>query len=340
VRSGARAVAYLALVILATGSIPGCHGTSGPAGGQSTSDTHGTAAPSASGLASVSVPERHAVETAIGDPVTADLCGALKEDPLSELMGPYPAYSAGPDPYQSFGTCTMDVKGSAGLVFQVEVAALDPMSFHVPRRGTMRRLLGVQVKSLPSTRDSCDRVVVADRVVIDVHAIAKLQGATSSVLCRAADMAVSDLAASITSGSIDRRSSGEPRSVTDLDLCTAARSALGRNGLPLKGAQVHGSSFGAACVATGNTFALSIDAALIFNGGGLENDAPVTYDGHRFVQGHFSSGCRLVSKQNTARDGQQIEIIRFRLTQSESTANVCQVLGDAASQILAALALN
>jgi hypothetical protein len=30
-------------------------------------------------------------------------------------MSPYPAYFAGPDPYQSLDTFTMDVKGSAGL---------------------------------------------------------------------------------------------------------------------------------------------------------------------------------------------------------------------------------
>jgi hypothetical protein len=226
---------FLALV-LATVVVAGCtssHGTgtdssvARPSESPSapTSSTSATSRPAPTSSApNFPPPEfaRASIQTAIGDPVTADLCAVVGTDVFAGLG----TLTATLDGKQFPPGCSATLTTSAGVQFAVSVFAA---RHHTPSTGdhTTRARSGQTIYVYPFEQDTggCQRQVAAQEVWLVVDSFAQgSEKPSEDLACGATDAMADALATAAAAASVPRLSLAAP-SVSELAACPVLAKA-------------------------------------------------------------------------------------------------------------------
>jgi hypothetical protein len=243
------------------------------------------------------------VSTAIGDPVTADLCAAVGLDPLRSVgTGLTPTFDERQDPPGCAITLT-DKDDKPAVTFSVFAAGA---KVRVAAGRTTRTQSGQTVYVYPFDAGAgrCEREIAADGVRIVVDSLAPTGGKIDqATACAGTDALTARLAAAVDDNAVPRLQLADP-TISDLNACTIVRRA----GIPAMSRFANGRlrsmSFGAGCEVR------PADAFLFFNfvisaarqpAGGTST----TVGTHAVYAGPTTAGlCAYFSTQGRTSDGQ------------------------------------
>jgi hypothetical protein len=333
------AVAVGALVLVA-----GCTSTGGGGGGKGTrSASTSSANPSPSRSRSASLPPadivRTPVQTAIGDPVTADLCSAMGLDPLRGLgAGLTPSFDARQYP----PGCSVTLRNAAKAVLGLSVFA----DRRTPREAagrTRRVTAGLPVYGYPydSSTGSCERDISSSglRLVVDAFAPGP-DKPDQSLSCAAADAMADRIAAVVAAGGVPRLPLAAP-SLTALNGCKVVRRA-GIPALPdFAGSEVIPRGFGANCELRRGALFLFLDIQ-IAGSARPRGSNPTTVEGHRLYETSAQGGyCTYVSNQGSTADGRHEQLSATSTVVGTATppADMCGQTAQALARYLTAAGL-
>jgi hypothetical protein len=297
--------------------------------------------PSGSGAPSTLPPQfvRTPLETAIGDPGTADLCAAVGLTPFDGIG----SGAAGYDAVQYPPGCSITVTDGTQPVLTVSVFA----ARHAPHDAdgrTQSTASGLPVYSYPfdAGTGGCERDVVASRVRLVADAITRGSAKPDEQLSCAATKAMADrVAEAAAAGSVPRLSLAEP-SVADLGACLVANAA-GITGLSdFASAKVIRRGFGVNCELRTDTVFLFLNAALA-SAAPPAHGTPITVGGHDLFE--TTSGprfCSYVSVQGTTSDGRREEVSAAATTtgSDKPPAQLCEQTAQALARYLTTAGLS
>lgn len=229
----ARCLVLMIVALLAAG----CTSTSRPHGARSSARSATASAPapttSASGGTSseptTSEPDfpppefaRARVDTAIGDPVTADLCAAVGLATFGHLG----TLTASFDARQFPPGCSVTITTAAGSTFAVSVyAARRPAPSSADRTTRVSSHQTIYAYSFHAATGSCRRAMVADHIKLMVDSFAAgTEKISQSVACAATDAMADGLAAAVAHHSVPRLSLAA-RSLSEIAACPVLKEA-------------------------------------------------------------------------------------------------------------------
>ncbi|MFN2560151.1 MAG: hypothetical protein ABR571_02485 [Jatrophihabitans sp.] len=250
-----RRVACLFALLLATGCTSS-HAHRPTAASQPTTGGSGTAATTrASDPASASTPprplpsgsaSRRPVSTAIGDPVTADLCAAVGLDPLRTVgTGLTPTFDGRQDPPGCAITLT-DKDDKPAVTFSVFATGAE---VRLATGRTTRTESGQTVYVYPFDGGAgrCEREIAADGVRIVVDSLAAAGGKVDrATACGGTDAMTARLAEAVADDAVPRLQLAAP-TISDLNVCTIVRRAGILAMSSFANGKVRSMSFGAGC---------------------------------------------------------------------------------------------
>jgi hypothetical protein len=191
--------------------------------------SQGTANPASSGATSSARPvpsgsiARRRAATAIGDPVTADLCGSIGLDPLRHIgTALTPTFDKRQDPPGCAITLAADGKAALGLSVFADAGKPKAAAGRTQRTQSGQT---VYVYRFDSATGSCEREVAAFRVRLVVDSY-RPPGAPSdrSTACAGTDALTARLAEAASARDVPRLQLASP-SVSDLNACAVVRTA-------------------------------------------------------------------------------------------------------------------
>jgi hypothetical protein len=236
-------------------------------------------------------------DSAIGDPVTANLCAAAGLAPFQHLPG---GPSAAFDPAQYPPGCSITLSNADQPVFTVSVfAAKHPP--HPADGRTETRVQGLPVYRYPfkESTGSCERDVVAPGVLLVADTLAR--GAVkpdSGLACAAADAMAERMAAAAAGGSVARLALAAP-SVTELDACAVAKQAEIASSGTFAGANLRRRGFDVNCELRTEGAFLFLNIALVDTARAVPGET-IRVDGHELQQTSVQpSFCSYASPQGS-----------------------------------------
>lgn len=278
----------LFVLICAVLSVAGCSSATvitgsgravAPSGTSTTPDSPSVPAPS--GPTQDRYP-RQDVSTAIGDPVRADLCGAVGLAPFAGL-GFTPAFAD----VQVQPGCTVRLTRAGKVVLSVFLYATEPRSVPSDPKRVRRTESGVTAYAYPfdPAAGNCERIVLARGVQFTVDALTRVaNGAPNRTnSCAGTDAMTAALAAAVAKRSVVTLPVA-PSSLSSLDFCDAFEAAH-REGLPFyAGAELVSDGFGVECTITSRSFTFFLDFE-IARARRPADSTPVTIGGHHVLAG-------------------------------------------------------
>jgi hypothetical protein len=186
------------------------------------------------------------VSTAIGDPVTADLCAAVGLDPLRTVgTGLTPTYDGRQDPPGCAITLT-DKQDEPAVTFSVFATGA---KVRVATRRTTRTESGQTVYVYPfdASAGRCEREIAAAGVRIVVDSLVPTGGKVDrATACGGTDAMTARMAEAVADNDVPRLQLADP-TISDLNACAIVRRA----GIPAMSSFANGRlrsmSFGAGC---------------------------------------------------------------------------------------------
>lgn len=334
--------------------IAGCTGSSGgarvrssdtattgsaPPGSTSPSGAPSSGAPS-SGPPSRSGISRAPVHTAIGDPVTADLCAAMGLDSLRGLgAGRTPSFDARQYP----PGCSVTVRDASTSVLGLSVF-VDRGVPAVSTGRTTRRQTGqkVYVYRYEAKTGSCERdlVAVGLRLVVDSYAPGSAIP-DRSLACGGADAMVNRLAAVVAGGTVPRLALARP-SLSALDGCKIVRRTDITTLSAFGGSAIHSRAFGANCELNRRGRFLFLTFAIADTARPAGSTA-TTVEGHRLyrtaARGNY---CSFVSSQGRTAAGRYEQVSATSAVAGSATApaTMCGQTAQALARYLTAAGLS
>jgi hypothetical protein len=280
------------------------------------------------------------VSTAIGDPVTADLCAAIGLDSLRHLGSAAltPTFDKRQDPPGC--AITLAAGGAAVLGLSVFADAGRPK----PATGRSQRAVsGQTVYAYPfdPTSGGCEREIAAAGVRLVVDSFRA--GATkidSTTACAGTDAMTARLAQAVSADNVPRLQLADP-SVSDLNACAVVRTA-GITSLALFArGTVAGLSFGVGCrVRPANVF---LFVNFVINADRRPDGSTITTVGAHTVYGLATTGglCSYFSPQGRTSDRQyeQVAISATWTGSGPPPANLCDQTKTAVGRYLDAAGL-
>jgi hypothetical protein len=282
---------------------------------------------------------RPPVATAIGDPVTADLCTAIGLDALRGLgNGLTPSF----DDRQYPPGCSITLNDGAKPLVGITVFAGvgDPLT---STGRTSRVANGQTIYSYPfdATTGSCRREIKAHGVLLTVDSYpngdAKPGQATS---CAGTDQMASRLAAVVTAGNVPRQPLASP-SLSALDACKVAEKASITTLPAFAGSELREQGFGANCQLRPHDLFLFIDF-VIADVAQPPGSTPTTVGGHRLsATSSQADFCSYASTQGTTTDGryEQVTATATVAGSGAAPAQLCEQTAEALARYLTAAGL-
>jgi hypothetical protein len=292
-------------------------GASNPTSASASTSSSTTPRPVPTGSAS-----RKPASTAIGDPVTADLCAAVGLDPLRDVgTGLTPTFDARQDPPGCAITLS-DRNGQAALTLSVFGSEA---KVRVAQGRTTRTESGQTVYVYPfdASAGRCEREIAAAgvRLVIDSLAPAGVK-TDRSTACDGTDAMTDRLAAAVADDAVPRLQLADP-TISDLNACAVARRA-GITALPsfAKG-RLRSMSFGAGCEvrpADSFLFVNFVISASRRPAGGTST----TVGTHTVYAGPSTGGlCAYFSTQGRTSDGQYEQLAVTATATAPGSTRLC-----------------
>lgn len=279
------------------------------------------------------------VSTAIGDPVTADLCAAIGLPPMqAAVSGLTPSF----DSRQFPPGCSVTYYQGAAAQFGVSVFA----EAGEPRSATGRSTRTesgqpVYAYRFDAAAGRCERDVVGRHVLLVVDTTAQgLRPADGTVYCAATDAMSTRVAAVLAAGGVPRLALARP-SLSAIDACKVVRAAK-ITALPafVRGV-VSSQGFGASCrIHTAGLF-LFVNFVLSATPGPSPATV-ITRSGHRlYVTSTSSQFCSYASTQSTTADGhyEQLAFAAAATAPALAPADLCDQTSRAAARYLDAAGL-
>jgi hypothetical protein len=341
-----RGLVALAAAVLLTGCAPVVVGR-GRVGG---SGTTAPPQPSASGPSpagpTATVPSaaggilRTPVTTAIGDPVTADLCTAIGLGAMRNFPGRLTPFF---DRRQFPPGCSVSLRSGTKAVLDVTVYAASGLP-SVQKGRTERSVSGERIYSYPfdPATGECRRELAPGSVLLTVNSVPSPGAKPNLDLdCAATDAMASRLAAVVAAGDVPRLRLARP-SLTRFDACavtrlanvTATLAAFAAGTLTTQG-------FGASCE-------VRTDALFLFLNFVLSSDAQpsgstqTTEFGHLLFQSSAQPNlCSYVSTQRRTPDGRYEQMTATATVRNSSQVpDLCTQTAQALALYLSAAGLN
>jgi hypothetical protein len=340
-----RRVAAAGVVLLLSGctSVVGGRGQATGTPSSSASSASTGASSSTSVVTSPTAPPsdvvRTPVQTAIGDPVTADLCTAIGLDALRGLgAGLTPYY----DDRQYPPGCSVTLNDGAKPVIGLSVFAGQGEPTVADAR-TTRTVSGLSVFSYPFDKatGSCRRETKAEGVLLTVDSIqAGTETPDERIACAATDAMADRLAAVVAEANVPRLLLAD-RSLSALDACKVARKA-GITTLPaFTGGVLHTQGFGASCQVRPTSLFLFVDF-VITDVARPRGSTPTTVDGHDlYSRASRADFCSYVSTQGRTWDGRYEQVAATATVVGSRTApaELCEQTSQALARYLTAAGL-
>lgn len=220
--------------------------TTAPSRTATTSDSNPASAsttprPVPSGSAS-----RKRVSTAIGDPVTADLCAAVGLDPLRHVgTGLTPTFDARQDP-PGCAITLADTNGKPAVSFSVFATGA---KVREAAGRTTRTESGQTVYVYPfdAAAGRCEREIAAEGVRIVADSLAPTGGKVDrATACGGTDATTARMAEAVADDAVPRLQLADP-TISDLNACTIVRRAGVTALSTFAGGRLRSMAFGAGC---------------------------------------------------------------------------------------------
>jgi hypothetical protein len=281
--------------------------------------------------------QRAKVDTALGDPLRADLCSVVR--PAAPRSGPAWMDS---DDDRRLGNCWFETGyGVAGVDKHVgRVGAhleVLPTSFeHRPPDGAhQRHSHGITIESYPRSGTSCRRYVRLTGVTLLVDTYRDDPDALAAWYCATADDLVAGVVDTMTGAGFDRLPLASP-TIATIDMChTLTRSDL--VGLVGQGDPTeYIADFGALCEWRSSTYDVTVSSSVTRDFSKILADR-ATVGGHPLILDTYADGptvCRYSSPQGriTATKGEEFVDVDVRVLGDAS--NACSVARHAAVTVL------
>jgi hypothetical protein len=260
-----------------------------------------TSRPAPSGSAA-----RKRASTAIGDPVTADLCAAVGLDSLRGIgSGLTPTFDKRQDP----PGCAVTLSDGARAVLGLSVFG-DPGTPKAAAGRTSRTESGQTVYVYPYDAGTgrCEREIAATGVLLVIDSnVASGSKPDRATACAGTDAMTARLAEAVDADDVPRLQLADP-TVSDLDACAVARRADITSLSAFAGATVHSLSFGVGCQLRPRGAFLFVN--FVISSVRTPGGATSTTVGTHSVYGVATTGsfCSYVSPQGRTSDGQYEQV--------------------------------
>jgi hypothetical protein len=341
----ARRVGAAVAVLVLAGCTSVVGGRGQPSGTPSSTGARSTASasPSASVVSTPAAPPadilRTPVQTAIGDPVTADLCTAIGLDALRNLRaGVTPSF----DDRQYPPGCSVTFNDGATHVVGLSVFASQGRPAAADHR-TSRVASGQTVYSYPfdAATGSCRRAIKAEGVLLTVDS-AQVGTAVpgKSIACAGTDAMTTRLVAVAAGHYLPRLQLADP-SLSVLAACKVVTKAGIRTLPAFAGGAIRTQGFGASCQLRTAKLFLFIDFA-IADAARPPGSTATTVEGHRmYSRGSRADFCSYVSTQGTTSDGRYEQVVASATVPvtASAPAELCEQTTLALARYLAAAGL-
>jgi hypothetical protein len=279
---------------------------------------------------------RTPVSSAIGDPVTADLCAAIG---VEALRGVGTGLTPSIDDRQYPPGCSMTLSAGTESQFGISVYGDDSRPRNSTGR-TSRTESGQTVYVFPfdPATGQCERQIDAAGVLLTVDAYRRSSAKTDkTTYCAGSDAMTARLAAVVTGTNVPRLALARP-SLTELDACKVTRAANVTSLSAFAGGVIREQGFGASCEVRPS------DLFLFFNLVVSKEPRPagateVTVDGHQlYSTGTGSTYCSSVSTQGATAGGgyEQLVVTATATDAKKAPADLCDQTGRATAKYLTA----
>jgi hypothetical protein len=320
------------------GSVVGSSSVSAPS-------TSASQAPSSDTLPSSNSPtpsgiSRAAARTAIGDPVTADLCAAVG---LAALRGLGAGLTPSFDARQYPPGCSVTVHDGATSVLGLSVFA-DTGAPAASTGRTTRKQSGrtVYVYRYDAKTGSCERDLAATGVRLVVDSYPPGSGVPDKALaCSGTDAMVNRLAAAVAVGAVPRLSLATP-SLSALDSCKIVRKTDITTLSTFAGSAIHPRGFDANCELAGRNRFLFLNFEIADTARPTGSTA-TTVEGHRLYRtAARGSYCTYVSSQGRTAGGryEQVSATSAVAGSAAAPAAMCGQTAQALARYLTAAGLS
>lgn len=265
---------------------------------------------------------RKRVSTAIGDPVTADLCAAVGLDPLRDVgTGLTPTFDARQDPPGCAITLS-DSGGKAALSFSVFGSGAKATG---AAGRTTRSQSGQTVYVYPfdASAGRCERDIAATGVLLVVDSLAPAgRTVDRSTACHGTDAITARLAAAVAADAVPRLRLADP-TISDLNACAVVRRA-GITALPsFARGRLRSMSFGAGCEVRPADSFLFVNF-VISAGRRPAGGTSTTVGSHSVYAGPTTGGlCTYFSTQGRTSDGHYEQLAVTATATAAGSARLC-----------------